>query len=122
MGNRRSGRRPKCFCFVNVTLAAAADGDTVGCPHAGVGKPPPRVAAQGKFWVEHSDWLAPLFNEHLALKDRRIGVSVFPDLGLSLSEQALAWIPDAASWRPHLIPGAKIRRPIVCPDPYNPDC
>ena len=98
MGNRCSKRLPKRFCFVNATPAAAADGDTVECPHAGLGKPAPRVAAQRQFWVEHFGWLAPLFSEHLALKDRRIGVSIFPGLGLRLSEQALAWIPDSTEF------------------------
>lgn len=98
MGNRCSERLPKCFCFVNATLAAAADGDTVGCPHAGLGEPAPRVAAQRQFWIEHFDGLAPLFTEHWALEDRRIGLSIFPGLGLSLSERALAWIPDPTAF------------------------
>ena len=42
-------------------------------------------------WVEHFDWLEPLFNERLELKAGRMIVPARPGLGLSLSEQARAW-------------------------------
>lgn len=42
-------------------------------------------------WVEHFDWLEPLFNERLELKDGRMLVPTRPGLGLSLTEQARAW-------------------------------
>jgi L-talarate/galactarate dehydratase len=42
-------------------------------------------------WVEHFDWLEPLFNERLQIKDGRMQVPNRPGLGLSLSEQARAW-------------------------------
>ncbi|WP_349742162.1 L-talarate/galactarate dehydratase [Roseateles cavernae] len=42
-------------------------------------------------WVEHFDWLEPLFNERLEIKDGRMRVPTRPGLGLSLSEQARAW-------------------------------
>ncbi|MBS0341724.1 MAG: mandelate racemase/muconate lactonizing enzyme family protein [Proteobacteria bacterium] len=42
-------------------------------------------------WVEHFDWLEPLFNERLEIKDGRMIVPTRPGLGLSLSEQARAW-------------------------------
>ena len=42
-------------------------------------------------WVEHFDWLEPLFNERLQIADGRIQVPTRPGLGLSLSEQASAW-------------------------------
>lgn len=42
-------------------------------------------------WVEHFDWLEPLFNERLEIKDGRMLVPRRPGLGLSLSEQARAW-------------------------------
>jgi L-alanine-DL-glutamate epimerase-like enolase superfamily enzyme len=42
-------------------------------------------------WVEHFDWLEPLFNERLAIQDGRIIVPTRPGLGVSLSEQARAW-------------------------------
>ena len=39
-------------------------------------------------WVEHFDWLDPLFNEHLETRDGRMWVSDRPGLGFTLSEQA----------------------------------
>jgi len=47
-------------------------------------------------WVEHFDWLDPLFNEHLEIRDGRMHVSDRPGLGFSLSEQAIAWTVDSA--------------------------
>jgi L-alanine-DL-glutamate epimerase-like enolase superfamily enzyme len=42
-------------------------------------------------WVEHFDWLDPLFEEHLVTRDGRMYVSGRPGLGITLSEQARAW-------------------------------
>ncbi|WP_413740377.1 L-talarate/galactarate dehydratase [Sodalis sp. RH14] len=42
-------------------------------------------------WVEHFEWLEPLFNERLAIKDGRMLVPTRPGLGLTLSEQVAAW-------------------------------
>ncbi|MFZ3567081.1 L-talarate/galactarate dehydratase [Streptomyces sp. BH097] len=42
-------------------------------------------------WVEHFDWLEPLFNERLETRDGRMHVSSRPGLGITLSEQARAW-------------------------------
>ncbi|MCF4121619.1 mandelate racemase/muconate lactonizing enzyme family protein [Antribacter sp. KLBMP9083] len=42
-------------------------------------------------WVEHFDWLAPLFDEQLETRDGRMYVSDRPGLGFTLSEQARAW-------------------------------
>ena len=42
-------------------------------------------------WVEHFDWLEPLFNERLEIRDGRMRVPTRPGLGLSLSEQARGW-------------------------------
>ena len=42
-------------------------------------------------WLEHFEWLGPLFNEQMHLKDGRMHVSDRPGLGFSLSEQAIAW-------------------------------
>jgi L-alanine-DL-glutamate epimerase-like enolase superfamily enzyme len=42
-------------------------------------------------WVEHFDWLHPLFNERLDIRDGCIHLSERPGLGLTLSEQARAW-------------------------------
>jgi L-alanine-DL-glutamate epimerase-like enolase superfamily enzyme len=42
-------------------------------------------------WLEHFEWLEPLFNERLELREGRMRVPTLPGLGLSLSEQARAW-------------------------------
>lgn len=42
-------------------------------------------------WVEHFDWLEPLFNERLECREGRMIVPPRPGLGLSLSEQCRAW-------------------------------
>jgi L-alanine-DL-glutamate epimerase-like enolase superfamily enzyme len=42
-------------------------------------------------WVEHFDWLEPLFNERLEIRDGRMLVPTRPGLGFSLSEQARVW-------------------------------
>lgn len=42
-------------------------------------------------WVEHFDWLDPLFNERQVLRGGRMLVSDRPGLGISLSDQARAW-------------------------------
>ena len=42
-------------------------------------------------WVEHFDWLDPLFNEHMEIRDGRMIVSDRPGLGVTLSDQLRAW-------------------------------
>lgn len=42
-------------------------------------------------WVEHFDWLDPLFNEHLEIRAGRMVVPNRPGIGVTLSEQSLAW-------------------------------
>jgi L-talarate/galactarate dehydratase len=42
-------------------------------------------------WVEHFDWLHPLFPERLETRDGRMHLSDRPGLGITLSEQARAW-------------------------------
>ena len=49
-------------------------------------------------WLEHFEWLEPLFNERLDLRDGRMHLSSRPGLGFSLSEQALAWTADSAEF------------------------
>jgi len=39
-------------------------------------------------WVEHFEWLEPLFNERLRIADGRMHVPARPGLGFSLSDQA----------------------------------
>ena len=47
-------------------------------------------------WVEHFDWLEPLFNERLEIQAGRMTVPTRPGLGLSLSEQARSWTRESA--------------------------
>lgn len=42
-------------------------------------------------WVEHFDWLDPLFNERQVMQSGRMLVPDRPGLGVSLSDQARAW-------------------------------
>jgi L-alanine-DL-glutamate epimerase-like enolase superfamily enzyme len=42
-------------------------------------------------WVEHFDWLEPLFNERLETEGGRMIVPARPGIGVSLSDQARAW-------------------------------
>ena len=45
-------------------------------------------------WVEHFEWLNPLFNERLETRDGRMHLSDRPGLGVTLTEQARAWTVD----------------------------
>lgn len=47
-------------------------------------------------WLEHFEWLGPMFNEQLELREGRMWVPDRPGLGFSLSEQAISWRAD--SW------------------------
>ena len=49
-------------------------------------------------WVEHFDWLEPLFNKRLQIADGRMLVPTRPGLGLSLSEQARTWTRQTAEF------------------------
>ncbi|WP_321141533.1 enolase C-terminal domain-like protein, partial [Salmonella enterica] len=42
-------------------------------------------------WVEHFEWLEPVFNERLEIRDGQVIVPTRPGLGLSLHEQTTAW-------------------------------
>ena len=42
-------------------------------------------------WLEHFEWLNPLFNEQLLLKEGRMWLSDRPGLGFTLSDQARGW-------------------------------
>ncbi|MFD1149318.1 L-talarate/galactarate dehydratase [Saccharothrix hoggarensis] len=48
-------------------------------------------------WVEHFDWLHPLFPERLEIRDGRMRLSDRPGLGITLSDQARAWTTDTAT-------------------------
>ncbi|MGW4238397.1 L-talarate/galactarate dehydratase [Streptomyces sp. NPDC004749] len=50
-------------------------------------------------WVEHFDWLEPLFNERLRISGGRMHVSSRPGLGITLSEQARAWTREEQTFR-----------------------
>jgi L-alanine-DL-glutamate epimerase-like enolase superfamily enzyme len=45
-------------------------------------------------WVEHFEWLEPMFNERLEIRNGRMIVPNRPGLGFSLSEQATAWTAE----------------------------
>lgn len=49
-------------------------------------------------WVEHFDWLDPLFNERLETKDGRMIVPDRPGLGVTLSDQARAWTTETVEF------------------------
>ncbi|GLY15186.1 L-talarate/galactarate dehydratase [Kineosporia sp. NBRC 101677] len=49
-------------------------------------------------WVEHFEWLEPLWNERLELRAGRMVVPPRPGLGLSLSEQAHAWTTGTSTF------------------------
>jgi L-alanine-DL-glutamate epimerase-like enolase superfamily enzyme len=51
-------------------------------------------------WVEHFDWLDPLFNERLETRDGRMLVPGRPGLGVTFSEQARAWTTDSVVFGP----------------------
>ena len=48
-------------------------------------------------WVEHFDWLDPLFNERLETKEGRMIVPDRPGLGITLSDQARAWTVETVT-------------------------
>jgi L-alanine-DL-glutamate epimerase-like enolase superfamily enzyme len=47
-------------------------------------------------WVEHFEWLEPLFNERIEIKSGRMLVPTRPGLGLTLSDQARGWTRETA--------------------------
>jgi L-alanine-DL-glutamate epimerase-like enolase superfamily enzyme len=42
-------------------------------------------------WVEHIEWLEPVFNERLVIQNGRMALPTLTGLGFTLSEQVLAW-------------------------------
>jgi L-talarate/galactarate dehydratase len=50
-------------------------------------------------WLEHFEWLEPLFNERLELHEGRMKVPDRPGVGFTLSDQARAWTRDSADIR-----------------------
>ncbi|GAA2678035.1 MULTISPECIES: mandelate racemase/muconate lactonizing enzyme family protein [Actinosynnema] len=49
------------------------------------------AAYPGTAWVEHFEWLEPLFHERAEVVDGRMVVPDRPGLGLTLTDQARAW-------------------------------
>ncbi|MHA7285647.1 L-talarate/galactarate dehydratase [Arthrobacter sp. MDT3-44] len=49
-------------------------------------------------WVEHFEWLNPLFNERLETRQGRMVVPNRPGLGFTLSDQAHAWVTDSVEF------------------------
>lgn len=49
-------------------------------------------------WVEHFDWLDPLFNERLETKNGRMLVPDRPGLGVTLSDHARAWTTESVEF------------------------
>ncbi|GAA1693342.1 mandelate racemase/muconate lactonizing enzyme family protein [Kribbella yunnanensis] len=49
-------------------------------------------------WVEHFEWLNPLFNERLETVDGRMLVPDRPGLGFTTSEQCAAWTVDSCEF------------------------
>jgi L-alanine-DL-glutamate epimerase-like enolase superfamily enzyme len=49
-------------------------------------------------WVEHFEWLNPLFNERLETRNGRMIVPNRPGLGFTLSDQARAWVTDSVEF------------------------
>jgi len=49
-------------------------------------------------WVEHFEWLEPLFNERLTIEGGRMQVPNRPGFGFSLSEQARRWTRECAAF------------------------
>ncbi|HLS92199.1 MAG TPA: mandelate racemase/muconate lactonizing enzyme family protein [Microbacterium sp.] len=48
-------------------------------------------------WVEHFDWLDPLFEERLETRDGRMIVPDRPGLGFTFSGQARAWVTESVT-------------------------
>lgn len=49
-------------------------------------------------WVEHFEWLEPMFEERLEIRDGRMWLPARPGLGFSLSEQARRWTRESAEF------------------------
>jgi len=49
-------------------------------------------------WLEHFEWLEPLFNERLEIHNGRVQVPDRPGIGLTLSDRARAWTSERAEF------------------------
>ncbi|XVQ15749.1 L-talarate/galactarate dehydratase [Spirillospora sp. CA-255316] len=55
------------------------------------------AAYRSEPWVEHFEWLEPLFDERLDIRDGRMIVPGRPGLGITMSGQARAWTTESYS-------------------------
>src|SRR3546814_12649107 len=62
------------------------------------------AAYPGEPWVEHFEWLEPVFNERLEIRDGCMHVPDRPGLGFTLSEAAASWTREAVEFgrRPYI--------------------
>ena len=49
-------------------------------------------------WLEHFEWLEPLFDERMELRDGRMAVPARPGVGFTLSGQARRWTKETATF------------------------
>ncbi|GAB3692144.1 L-talarate/galactarate dehydratase [Saccharopolyspora tripterygii] len=81
-------------------MALAEDRNLQLAPHFAMEIHVHLAAAYGfESWVEHFEWLDPLFDEHLAIADGRMHISPRPGLGVTISDQARAWTVARESFR-----------------------
>ena len=84
--------------FLKVAAQAEAAGLMLG-PHFAMELHVHLAAAfPSEPWVEHFDWLEPLFNERLHIAGGRMQVPTRPGLGVSLSPQARRWTREQAEF------------------------
>ena len=77
--------------------AHADDAGVLVAPHFATQLHVHLAAAQPREgWVEWFDWLDPLFDEKLELRDGRVLVPDRPGIGLTLSSRAAEWVVDRA--------------------------
>jgi len=77
--------------FMDIAAVAAGAGLKLA-PHFVMEIHLPLAAAYPhETWVEHFEWLEPLFEERVEIRDGCMQVPARPGLGLTLSEQARSW-------------------------------
>ena len=45
-------------------------------------------------WVEHFDWLTPLFDERREIREGRMLLPTAPGIGLTVSQAARRWVTE----------------------------
>jgi L-alanine-DL-glutamate epimerase-like enolase superfamily enzyme len=56
------------------------------------------AAYPSETWVEHFEWLDPLYGDPLEISDGRMLVPARPGLGITLTDRARAWTTDSLVW------------------------